>query len=138
MPEVLPVGIKIPELKGFFFCLTGKMWTTREAIEKQIRSCNGYVVGTPRNKEIILVVADLGRDAAQATTKYAAAKRKGCKIISGAALQHVLEGDITIYSVLKMKDAPAPPPPTPVKPIDRAKHEKTVAKVLADLASFGK
>ncbi len=126
-----------PNLKGRFFCLTGKMWTTREAIQIMVRSSGAHVVNTPRNDNIVLVVADLGRQASQSTAKYQAAKKRGCKIMSSESLQKVLNGTITIETALKEKAVVAKPV-TPARPIDRAKHQQKVAKVLADLDSFTK
>ena len=130
------------KLNGAVFCLTGKMWTTREKVESHIRAAGGHVSRTMRGHVILVqgAVANATRgDGGGKSKKQLDAERNGQRVIDATDLRNVMNGNATMEEVLGASRKPKPKRP-PVEPIDREKQNRIVKQVFEDIEAiaFGK
>ena len=81
----------IGPLSGISMCITGELWTGRDEIHELMRA-KGAEVKTGVSKDLTYLVTD---DPASGSSKNKKATQYGVKIISGATLKALLEGQLT-------------------------------------------
>ena len=85
----------IGPLSGVSMCITGELWAGRDEIQELMRS-KGVEVKTGVSKDLMFLITD---DPNSGSSKNKKATQYGVKIISGATLKSLLEGQITVDSI---------------------------------------
>lgn len=128
-------------LQGYVFCLTGKMWTTREKIEQQIRNEGGMIARSLSRKAILVQGEISGQGGATPVTgskKQQDAKANGSLVVGARGLLDVLNGEKTAEEVFGLSGKPKKKrlPAIKVTPIDREQHNAAVKRVFEDIEAI--
>ncbi len=126
-------------LAGYTFCLTGKMWTTREKVESAIQTASGRV-SRSMTQNAILVQGGVSGTGIK-SKKQLDAERNGHVVIDHHQLRYVIGGSKSMTEVLgRPKGTPKKKKRIPAEPIDRDKQNRTVKQVFDDIEAiaFGK
>lgn len=123
------------KLSGYVFCLTGKMWTTREEVERAIHAEGGSVSRSMARNSILVqgTVAGEGK-----SKKQRVAEANGQKILDSDELNTFLQGrtSASVIDLLGTSSKKKKSPPVKAKPIDRDRHNATVKQVFEDIEAI--
>lgn len=127
-------------LSGYVFCLTGKMWETRERVEGAIRGAGGGVARTMGPRTILVQGAVSGARSGNKSKKQLDAERNGHMVIAHETLADLLHGRVSPAEMFGGGRKVPKGESLPVEPIDRDKQNRTVKQVFEDIEAiaFGK